>query len=88
MKSIPLNNEQQQIVMDTIYNMKNNKVIFSQEFNQLIDWFIFKNTQVVLACTELSSLEIPTGLKTRTLDAMDVLMRESVSRCGKEWVEI
>lgn len=86
--SIPLNDQQQKIVMDTIYNMKNNKVIFSQEFNQLIDWFIFKNIQVVLACTELSSLEIPTGLKNRTLDAMDVLMRESVSRCGKEWVDI
>ena len=46
--SIPLNDQQQKIVMDTIYNMKNNKVIFSQEFNQLIDWFIFKNIQEII----------------------------------------
>ena len=85
--SVPLDSKQQKIVMDTIYNMKNNKVIFSQEFNQLIDWFIYKNIKVILACTELSSLEIPTGLKERTVDAMDVLMKESVSRCKKEWVE-
>ncbi len=88
LQSVPLDKDQQKIVMDTIYNMKENKVIFSQEFNQLIDWFIYKNIKVILACTELSSLEIPTGLKEHTLDAMDVLMKESVLRCKKEWIDL
>lgn len=84
--SVPLEKFEQKIVMDTIYNMKNKKVIHSDEFNKILEYYIENKIHVILACTELSSLVIPHELKNKTIDAMDILMKESVTRCKKEWI--
>ena len=81
-----LTENQEKIVMDTIYDMKNKKIIESPTFNQLVYGFMKEDLLVVFACTELSSLELPDAMEGHIVDAMTVLMKESVERCGKEWI--
>ena len=88
LNTLTLTPSQQTLIMDTIYNVKNHNIFSAPKFNNLVKEIISQNIPVILACTELSSLELPDELKKYTVDAMDILTKLSIRRCEKEWIEI
>jgi aspartate racemase len=86
MKALVPNMQDQEKVMQTIYNFKANKPVDVRGFEQVIEKMINqeKCDCVILGCTELSCIEIATHLRPYTVDAMQVLANESIILSGKE----
>lgn len=76
----PLSSETQKKVMGIIYQFKSDYKQTSDEINNIIRILIEDNKYdcVILACTELSCLTIDQDLKKFTVDALDMLVQESI----------
>ncbi len=57
-------------------------VLESESLNKLLRKLAGENVFSILACTELSCLEIPKDLKDNYIDAMDVLVNKSIEYSG------
>lgn len=81
--------ERQQDVMSLIYDdVKAGKKGDYAKFDRAMEEFIKKDCDVViLACTEISVFKKDHVLPHICLDAMDVLIRESIVRSGAQYVE-
>ncbi len=66
-------------IMDLIYEIKKVGVFESKEFNALLDKYLKDDIVGIVACTELSLLPLPDGLKSKTIDALDVLCERCVN---------
>lgn len=80
--------EGQANVMSIIYDeVKAGKPVDMHKFNRVMREF-YKNDcdTVILACTELSVLKRDHEVPDICLDAMDILVRESILRSGAEYV--
>lgn len=79
----------QKKVMSTIYSIKASKVVDVQEIESVIEHMIEEKNcdKIILACTELSLLDLRKDLKAYCIDAMDVLVRESIRLSDKQWQE-
>ncbi|MGX8797358.1 aspartate/glutamate racemase family protein [Fusibacter sp. JL298sf-3] len=77
--------KEQAIVMDTIYGIKSGDKTKLFEIEHLIDRLVNEAgcSKVVLACTELSLLDLEASVRTYCIDAMDQLVSASILRCGK-----
>ncbi len=76
---ISLSNEERSKVMEIIYSIKATNKIEEHSFNDLISQHCDKDTIGIIACTELSLIPITKENKAYTIDALDVLVRESIS---------
>jgi|SRR5690625_581562 len=76
----PLSVETQEKIMNIIYQFKSDYKQTSNEINDIIRVLIEEKDYdcVILACTELSCLTIEQDLKKFTVDALDMLVRESI----------
>ncbi|MDL2310445.1 amino acid racemase [Peptostreptococcaceae bacterium OttesenSCG-928-C18] len=77
-----LSKEEEKISVDTIHNVKENMVLESEDFNKLLKKLGKIKVFPILACTELSCLNVPEELKNYYIDAMDVLVNKSIEYSG------
>ena len=77
----------QRQVMDIIYNVKSGLAIDVKGLENIITYLIneVKCSCVILACTELSCLQLSDETLTHCVDAMDVLVKQSIVLSGKEY---
>ncbi len=71
-------------VMNTIYTIKETNNTISKEFNDIIETYCSHEAIGILACTELSLIELTEDNKKNTIDALDVLVQETIKQAGKE----
>lgn len=80
--------EVQKKVMEIIYHFKAG-VSQSEDLEEIIKHMIFEQncTCVILGCTELSCININDNYKEYTIDPMDILVKESIIRSGKKYIQ-
>ncbi|TCM99358.1 aspartate racemase [Paenibacillus sp. BK033] len=80
------NEEIQKRIMSIIYEkLKKNQQVKPAEIEEIIEKLLsdFGCDCVVIACTELSSIPLRQNIKRYCIDAMDVLVEQSILRSGK-----
>lgn len=78
-----LDEKRQELVMEVIYDVKSTNIVKQPVIDSLIDELIRTSEVdgIILACTELSSIEYDTEYISKTVDAMDELVDLSIRRC-------
>ena len=72
--------EDKQAVMDIIYDIKETNDLDGRRFVDIISRYCDDETVGIIACTELSLLDIPRDINT--IDALDVLVKRSIELSG------
>ena len=72
--------EDKQAVMDIIYDIKETNCLDGQRFVDILSRYCDDETVGIIACTELSLLDIPRDINT--IDALDVLVKRSIELSG------
>lgn len=72
--------EDKKTVMDIIYKIKETNNLENKEFVEILNKYCDNETIGIIACTELSLLDIPENLNT--IDALDVLVNKSIEYSG------
>lgn len=72
--------EDKKTVMDIIYKIKETNHLESKDFVEILNRYCNDKTIGIIACTELSLLDIPENLNT--IDALDVLVNKSIEYSG------
>lgn len=72
--------EDKKTVMDIIYKIKGTNNLESKDFVEILNRYCNDKTIGIIACTELSLLDIPENLNT--IDALDVLVNKSIEYSG------
>ena len=75
-----LSAEDKNSVMDIIYNIKETNNLENKEFIEILNKYCDKDTIGIIACTELSLLDICKSINT--IDALDVLVNKSIELSG------
>ncbi len=85
---VKLSEERQRDVMSLIYDdVKAGKPGDRRKFDRVVSEFMRKGCDVIiLACTELSVFKGKHDVPSICLDAMDVLVKESILRSGAEYI--
>ena len=71
-----------QAVMDIIYNIKETNNLDNKQFTDILNRYCDDETVGIIACTELSLLDIPECINT--VDALNVLVKRSIELSGAE----
>ena len=69
-----------QAVMDIIYNIKETNNLDNKQFTNILNRYCDDETVGIIACTELSLLDIPEDINT--VDALNVLVKRSIELSG------
>ena len=69
-----------QAVMDIIYNIKETNNLDNKQFTNILNRYCDDETVGIIACTELSLLDIPECINT--VDALNVLVKRSIELSG------
>ena len=69
-----------QAVMDIIYNIKETNNLDNKQFTDILNRYCDDETVGIIACTELSLLDIPEYINT--IDALNVLVKRSIELSG------
>ena len=72
--------EDKQAVMDIIYDIKETNCLDGQRFVDILSRYCDDETVGIIACTELSLLDIPRDINT--IDALNVLVKRSIELSG------
>lgn len=72
--------EDKKTVMDIIYKIKETNNLESKDFVEILNRYCNDKTIGIIACTELSLLDIPENLNA--IDALDVLVNKSIEYSG------
>ena len=72
--------EDKQAVMDIIYDIKETNCLDGRRFVDILSRYCDDETVGIIACTELSLLDIPRDITT--IDALDVLVKRSIELSG------
>ena len=72
--------EDKQAVMDIIYDIKETHCLDGRRFVDILSRYCDDETVGIIACTELSLLDIPRDINT--IDALDVLVKRSIELSG------
>ena len=72
--------EDKQSVMDIIYDIKETNCLDGRRFVDILSRYCDDETVGIIACTELSLLDIPRDINT--IDALDVLVKRSIELSG------
>ncbi|WP_430789903.1 aspartate/glutamate racemase family protein [Virgibacillus flavescens] len=85
MESFIPNQAIQAKVMQIIYQFKADEPVDPSELDRIINELVFKEgcTCVILGCTELSCIPVSDGASHYTVDAMQVLVEQSIIQSGK-----
>ena len=75
-----LSTDDKNSVMDIIYNIKETNNLENKEFIEILNKYCDKDTIGIIACTELSLLDICKSVNT--IDALDVLVNKSIELIG------
>lgn len=75
--------EDKKTVMDIIYKIKETNNLESKDFVEILNRYCNDKTIGIIACTELSLLDIPENLNT--IDALDVLVNKSIEYSGAKY---
>ena len=75
-----LSAEDKNSVMDIIYKIKETNNLENKEFIEILNKYCDKDTIGIIACTELSLLDICKSINT--IDALDVLVNKSIGLSG------
>lgn len=77
--------ELQTKIMQIIYQIKSGHTLHYSVFNEIIKELIFRDdcSCVILACTELSTIQLENDIKEYCIDALDVLVDESIRLSSK-----
>ena len=75
-----LSTDDKNSVMDIIYNIKETNNLENKEFIEILNKYCDKDTIGIIACTELSLLDICKSVNT--IDALDVLVNKSIELSG------
>ena len=75
-----LSAEDKNSVMDIIYKIKETNNLENKEFIEILNKYCDKDTIGIIACTELSLLDICKSVNT--IDALDVLVNKSIELSG------
>ena len=75
-----VSSEDKQVVMDIIYDIKETNALDGRRFVDILSRYCDDETVGIIACTELSLLDIP--LDINTIDALDVLVKRSIELSG------
>ncbi|MCE3020470.1 amino acid racemase [Parvimonas micra] len=75
-----LSDEDKNSVMDNIYKIKETNNLENKEFIEILNKYCDKDTIGIIACTELSLLDICKSINT--IDALDVLVNKSIELSG------
>ena len=75
-----LSDEDKNSVMDIIYKIKETNNLENKEFIEILNKYCDKDTIGIIACTELSLLDICKSINT--IDALDVLVNKSIELSG------
>lgn len=78
----------QQKIMNTIYRIKSNTNYNLEELETVIKRLVTKEqcVCVILACTELSCVKLHADIGKFCVDAMDILVRQSILLSGKKMI--
>lgn len=74
--------EDKQAVMDIIYDIKETNALDGRRFVDILSRYCDDETVGIIACTELSLLDIPQDINT--IDALDVLVKRSIELSGSK----
>ena len=72
--------EDKQAVMDIIYDIKETNALDGRRFVDILSRYCDDETVGIIACTELSLLDIPEDIDT--IDALNVLVKRSIELSG------
>lgn len=72
--------EDKQAVMDIIYDIKETNALDGRRFVDILSRYCDDETVGIIACTELSLLDIPRDINT--IDALNVLVKRSIELSG------
>ena len=72
--------EDKQAVMDIIYDIKETNCLDGRRFVDILSRYCDDETVGIIACTELSLLDIPRDINT--IDALDVLVKRGIELSG------
>ena len=72
--------EDKQAVMDIIYDIKETNGLDGRRFVDILSRYCDDETVGIIACTELSLLDVPRDINT--IDALDVLVKRSIELSG------
>ena len=75
-----LSAEDKNSVMDILYKIKETNNLENKEFIEILNKYCDKDTIGIIACTELSLLDICKSINT--IDALDVLVNKSIELSG------
>lgn len=86
MVAISPDDKNQMVVMQTIYSIKSGEKPSMFEIEHLIYDMVRVQgcSKVILACTELSLLDLEETIQKFCVDAMDVLVKISIEQCGRK----
>lgn len=72
--------ETQDEIMDIIYKVKFENLFDSDKLNEIIRKLVVQEdcACVILACTELSCIQIDSSLRAKYVDALDILVNQSI----------
>lgn len=75
-----VSSEDKQAVMDIIYDIKETNALDGRRFVDILSRYCDDETVGIIACTELSLLDIPEDINT--IDALNVLVKRSIELSG------
>lgn len=80
-----LDDTMQKNVMDIIYHVKGNNSFKTKELDTIIDELVHNHScdVIILACTELSTVALEEKNKKHCVDALDILVQESIIQSDK-----
>lgn len=67
-------------VMEIIYHIKATNDTKSKDFNEICKYFLDQGSVPILACTELSTIDLDPAIEDQVVDALSVLARECILR--------
>ncbi|WP_075967904.1 aspartate/glutamate racemase family protein [Neofamilia massiliensis] len=69
-------------LMDTIYHIKATNDTNFKDFNEICRYYLDKGSVPLIACTELSTINLEKDIEDKVVDALSVLTRECILRSG------
>ncbi|WP_418968515.1 aspartate/glutamate racemase family protein [Alloscardovia omnicolens] len=75
---IELAEEDRHAIMETIYSIKEKNSTEGEKLNAMLSKYCDENTVGILACTELSIIDVDPRYQSRVIDALDVLVEETL----------
>ena len=85
MEEIETDQKTQEKIMEIIYKIKETNMTKSKELNDIIRTYKKLGAISILACTELSCIEIEDDLKDTIIDPLEILTKKSIELSGQKY---